>query len=55
MHNVRIAFDTLEDGLLSPQEYQFVRCHMVFDVKMEDFCRKARLVARGHMTKAPAT
>ena len=28
---------------------------MVFDVKMEDFCRKARLVAGGHMTKAPPT
>jgi hypothetical protein len=28
---------------------------MVFDVKMEDFCWKARLVAGGHMTKAPAT
>jgi hypothetical protein len=55
MQNVRIAFDILEDGSLPPQDYQFVRCHMVFDVKMEDFCRKARLVARGHMTKAPAT
>ena len=28
---------------------------MVFDVKMEDFCCKAWLVAGGHMTKAPAT
>jgi hypothetical protein len=28
---------------------------MVFDVKMEDFRWKARLVAGGHMTKAPAT
>ena len=28
---------------------------MVFDVKMEDFCQKARLVAGGHMTKAPPT
>ena len=27
---------------------------MIFDVKMEDFRRKARLVAGGHMTKAPA-
>ena len=55
MQNVRIAFDILEDGSLPPQDYQFVRCHMVFDVKMEDFCWKARLVAGGHMTKAPAT
>ncbi len=28
---------------------------MVFDVKMEDFQRKAQLVAGGHMTKAPPT
>ena len=28
---------------------------MVFDIKMEDLRHKARLVARGHMTKTPAT
>ncbi len=28
---------------------------MIFDIKMEDFRCKARLVAGGHMTKAPAT
>jgi len=28
---------------------------MIFDVKMEDFHLKARLVARGHKTEAPAT
>jgi hypothetical protein len=28
---------------------------MVFDIKMEDFCRKASLVAGSHMTNAPAT
>ena len=28
---------------------------MVFDVKMEDFRQKTRLVAGGHMTKALAT
>ncbi len=28
---------------------------MVFDVKMEDFRQKVRLVAGGHLTKAPAT
>ncbi len=27
---------------------------MIFDVKMEDFCRKACFVAGGHMTRAPA-
>ena len=28
---------------------------MIFDVKMDDFRRKARYVARGRMTEAPAT
>ncbi len=27
---------------------------MVFDIKMEDFRQKARLLAGGHLTKAPA-
>ena len=26
---------------------------MVFDIKMEEFCRKAYLVAGGHMTHTP--
>jgi hypothetical protein len=30
-----------------------IRCHMIFDVEMEVFCRKARFVARGHTTDAP--
>ena len=49
----RVAFNILPDGEDPPLGYQFVRCHMVFDVKMEDFRRKARLVAGGHMTDAP--
>ena len=28
---------------------------MVFDIKMEDFRQKVRLMAGGHMTEAPAT
>ncbi len=35
--------------------YQKSPCHMIFDVKMEDFRQKARLVAGGHLTKALAT
>jgi hypothetical protein len=34
--------------------YQEIRCHLVFDVKM-DFTRKARFVAGGHLTKTPAS
>jgi hypothetical protein len=45
MKNVRVAFRILPDGERAPQNYQFVHCHMIFDVKMDDLCRKARLVA----------
>ena len=55
MENVRVAFNVLPDGEDPPPGYQFVRCHMIFDIKMEDFRRKARLVAGGHMTDAPPT
>ena len=55
MKNVRVAFRILPNGERVPQNYQFVHCHMIFDVKMEDLRRKARLVAGGHTTEAPAT
>jgi hypothetical protein len=37
----------------SPPTYQDIRCHMIFDVKMEDFRHKARFVAGGHTTYTP--
>ena len=55
MKNARDAFKILPDGTKAPNGYQRINCHMVFDVKMEDFRQKARLVARGHMTEAPPT
>jgi hypothetical protein len=55
MREVRIAFNILPDGGSAPIGYQKIPCHMVFDVKKEDFRRKARLVAGGHLTEAPAT
>ncbi len=55
MKKVCIAFNILPDGHSVPIEYQKIPCHMIFDVKMEDFRQKARLVAGGHRTKAPAT
>ena len=52
---MRVAFDILADGVAPPADHQYIRCHMIFDVKMEDFRHKARLIAGGHVTKAPAT
>ncbi len=55
MQNVRKAFDALEDVRTVPHGFQFVKCHMIFDIMMEYFCCKACLVAGGHMTDVPAT
>jgi hypothetical protein len=51
MSKVCIAFEVLEDNNEPSPTFQEMRSHRVFDVKMEDFQRKARVVAGGHMTK----
>jgi hypothetical protein len=51
MAKVRIAFKTLGDVEQVPPTFQQVRCHMVHDVKMDNFQQEARLVAGGHMTE----
>jgi hypothetical protein len=55
MKDIHVAFEILLDGQSVPIGYQKIPCHMIFDIIMEDFRRKARIVAGGHMTKAPAT
>ena len=57
MKNVRPAFEVFEgDDHQLPDGFQEIKCHMIFDVKIgENFRRKARLVAGGHTTDAPAT
>ena len=54
MKNVRVAFHILEDEEQVPKNYQQIKCHMVFDIKMGSLTRKARLVAGGHTTETPA-
>ena len=55
MKDVCVAFKILPDGQSAPIGHQKIPCHMIFDVKMEDFRQKAQLVAGGYKTKAPAT
>ena len=55
MNNVKVAFKVLEDGEEVPIGYDYVFCHMIFDVKTEDFYHKALLVAGGHMTETADT
>ena len=55
MNYRKFSFKALEDGEEVTIGYTYVRCHMIFDVKMV-YCRqKARLVAGEHMTDTPAT
>jgi len=53
MKDVKVAFDIKDDDDPIPKGYKEITCHMIFDVKMEDFRRKSRLVAGGHMTETP--
>jgi hypothetical protein len=53
MNDLMVAFQLLEDDESVPVGYQYVQCHLIFDVKMENFRRKARFVAGGHMTSPP--
>ena len=54
MANVGVAFSPSEEKnphKLEKLGYQWINCHMIFDVKLgENFRHKARLVAGGHMT-----
>ena len=57
MNNVRLAFKVWEKDISQiPPSYQQIKCHMVFDVKMEEnFRRKAQFVAGSHTTETPLT
>ena len=55
MLNLKVAFKMLDDGTCAPCDYQFVKCHMIYDVKMEGFKRKTRLVTGNHMITALST
>jgi hypothetical protein len=48
MKKVHIAFKQLKPDEVVPPTYQQIRCHLIFDVKMEDFHQKARCRWRSH-------
>ena len=47
-----VAFKILDDDDKPPIGSQYMKCHMVFSIKMEDFFRKACLVAGGNIVEA---
>ena len=51
MKNVKVAFHILHNGKKAPNGYHYVNCHMLFNVKIEDFRRKACLVVGGHVVE----
>ena len=56
MENIIPAFLLYDDDPKKLIGFQLIKCHMIFDVKLgENFRRKARFVAGGHMTSPPAT
>jgi hypothetical protein len=63
MAKVKVAFKRWDEGTLEEARngkilvgYQEIGCRMIFDIKMDgNFTRKARLVAGGHTTEAPAS
>ena len=55
MTDVKVTFKALEDCEDVPIVYAYVRCHMIFNIKMESFLQKSQLFASGHMTETTAT
>jgi hypothetical protein len=53
--NVIIAFKIINGEESFTPTYQEIRCHMIFDVKMEDFRLKTSFVAGGHTPDTPHT
>ena len=51
MTAVRVLFKTLNEGDQPPPGYQYMKCHMIFDIKLDGFRRKARLLGEGCMVK----
>ena len=37
MENVGVAYEVLPDGASIPISIQFVQCHMVFNIRIEEF------------------
>ena len=48
---VCVAFKTLNEGDEPPPGYQYMQCHMIFEIKLDGLLRKARLVGEVCMVK----
>jgi Reverse transcriptase (RNA-dependent DNA polymerase) len=57
MANVRVPFQVFDgERKQLPPGYQEIKCHMIFDVKLDkNFRKKARFVAGGHAADPPSS
>ena len=53
MRSVRFDLGIIGKGDTPPPGHQFIKCHMIFDVKIEDLRHKVSMVDGGHMTDVP--
>ena len=53
MNTVMVAFDIQPEGSKPPVGYNYMGCHMVYDIKQGSLQRKARFVGDGHLVKEP--
>jgi hypothetical protein len=51
--NVRISFKIINGDDTTPPTYTQITFHMIFDVKIQDFQRKACFFAGGHTPNTP--
>ena len=55
MNFFKFSFSILEPDAKDPVGHSLMRCYMIFDVKIENFQRKARFLAGGHMLDSPSS
>ena len=55
MGKVRVAFQILANGEKAPFGFERIGCHLIFDVKMENFQFKGRMVGNSNETGNPAS
>ena len=53
MEAVHVAFKVMNEGEEPPPGYQYMECHLMFDIKLDGFQCKAQHVAGGHMNQTP--
>ena len=54
MKTIMVAFNILEEGSEKPTARNYIRCHLVFDIKAGSLKRKARFCADGSRIEADA-